>query len=251
MKENKLHIEEIKFFVPDYITGSLNENEMLLVKEAIDKYPEVSQFYNEMKSIFEFAEKVELEEPSPQYFNNLLPRIHQKIEVREEKKAAKSTAALIWKILVPVAAIIILFLVYMIAFNPGENVNEKNKTIVKTNSVKKDIEPKQKTTDVIEKKNEESVVDNTDTNKKHKRTVISKMSVKENIKPEDVKDKTVEKLQILPAESDDFAEVMNDEPVILGAGERGTLEGDIENAIDELNQNEKDVLLAKLEKSNL
>lgn len=251
MKENKLNIEDIKFLVPDYITGSLDGNEMLLVKEAIDKYPEVKEFYNDMKSTFEFVENTKFEEPGLQYFSNLLPRIHQKIEDREEKKKIKSPAALLWKILVPIAAVIILFLVYMIAFNPGDNVNDRNKTMVKTDSVKKEIEPEHKAPDVIEKKNEEMVTDNTILIKKQKKTTFHRNIVKVITTPAEVKEQPEEKPQLPAIENDDVAEIMNEEPMILGAGESGTLEGDVESALDELNQNEKAVLLEQLEKSNL
>lgn len=251
MKENKLNIEDIKILIPDYITGSLNENEKHIIQEAIDKYPEVKEFYNEMISTFKFVDEVEFEVPSPQYFNNLLPRIHQKIEEREEKHAVKNPVALIWKILVPAAAVIILFIIYMVANNPGENINDKNKTLVKTDSVKKDIEQKQILPDIKIKKPEDNTADNTTANKKQRKQVLPKYIIKENVQTEEkIKNNEEEKLPV-PVESDDITDVIEDEPMILGAGESGTFEGDIENAIDELDQKEKAVLLEQLEKSNL
>ncbi|RPI19360.1 MAG: hypothetical protein EHM58_01715 [Ignavibacteriae bacterium] len=252
MKENKLNIEEIKFLIPDYISGALSEKEALLVKEAIDKYPEVNELYIDMKAAFEFADKVEIEEPSPQYFNNLLPRIHQKIGEREEKHTAKNPLALIWKILVPAAAVIILFIIYMIANNPGENINDKNKTIGKTDSVKKEIEQKQTLPDVKEKKIEESTADKTNINKEQKRVIRKNNNVKEEIEQEEKIDNEIEeKIQVPAVENDDVADVVEDEPLILGAGERGTFDADIESEIDELTKNEEDVILKQLEKSNL
>jgi hypothetical protein len=244
---NKINIEEIKFLIPDYITDSLSEDDARLVKEAIVKYPEINNLYNDMKAAVTFAKNVKYEEPAPQYWNNLLPKIHQKIEEREAS-TAKNPFTLIWKILVPVAAVIILFLIYQIYFNPSEN-NINNKTLVKTDSVKQNNVKKNETPLVKEDNKQTVEAENIKPQKKIKVHIYRQNDLnipkeKENI---DVQNK---ENVIEPQEQDneDFASI---ESLILGAGERGTLDSDVENDLENLSNNEQDKLLEQLKKTNL
>src|SRR5688500_3832424 len=109
---NKLNIEELKYLVPDYITGQISDPDKAAVEDALKQSAELREFHNELKSTFEFVGTVKFEEPSPQYFNNLLPRIHQRIEEQEAKKFSWDKVASFWKVLVPVAAIVVIALVY-------------------------------------------------------------------------------------------------------------------------------------------
>lgn len=244
---NKFNIEEIKYLIPDYITESLSENEAKLVKEAIAKYPEVNDLYNDMKSAFALTKNIKYEEPAAQYWNNLLPRIHQKIEEREAA-SVRNPFALIWKILVPVAAVIILFLIYQIYFNPSD-VNLNNKTLVKTDSVKHD-NVKKNETPVIKEENKQTV----DAVKNNTQLKIKIHNHKQNnsFVPKEKEDIYIQKKEDFTEpqdqDNDDFASI---EYLILGAGERGTLDSDVENDLDNLNNNEQDKLLEQLSKTNL
>lgn len=244
---NKLNIEDIKYLIPDYITESLSEDEAKLVKEAIAKYPEVNDLYNDMKSAFALAENVNFEEPAPQYWNNLLPRIHQKIEERESA-SVKNPFAVIWKILVPVAAVIILFLIYQLYFNPSDT-NINNKTLVKTDSVKQD-NIKQNETPVIKEDNKQTV--DAVKNNSHTKIKIRNHNQNNSFGPKEKEEIDVQQKEneIEPQEqdNDDFASI---DYLILGAGERGTLDSDVENDLDNLNNNEQDKLLEQLSKTNL
>ena len=122
----KLNIEDIKLLIPDYITGSLSGEEFASVDNAIKNNPEIASLYSDMKSALEFVENVKFEEPVPQYWNNLLPKIHEKIEARNEKKLFKNPIPLIWKILVPVAAIILIAVIYRIATTPENQITKEN-----------------------------------------------------------------------------------------------------------------------------
>ena len=244
---NKFNIEEIKYLIPDYITESLSEDEAKLVKEAIAKYPDVNDLYNDMKSAFALTKNIKYEEPAPQYWNNLLPRIHQKIDERESA-SARNPFTLIWKILVPVAAVIILFLIYQIYFNPSD-VNINNKTLVKTDSVIQDNVKKNETPVIKEesKQTVEAVKNNTQPKIKIHRHKQNNSYVP--IEKEDI-DVQIKENEIEPQEqdNDDFASI---DYLMLGAGEKGTLDSDVESDLDNLNNNEQDKLLEQLSKTNL
>src|SRR5260221_14107036 len=105
---NKLNIEELKYLVPDYISGLLSDAEKTLVENALKESDELKNFYEEVKGIFEFVSNVKFEEPPAQYFNNLLPRIHQKIELSSAKRFACSNIAAIWKIIIPAVAVLLV-----------------------------------------------------------------------------------------------------------------------------------------------
>src|SRR5205807_5724471 len=123
---NKTYIEEIKYLVPDYITGKLDANEKLIVENAIRESEEVKSFYIEMKAALDFAASVKFDEPSQQYWNNLLPRIHQRMESEKDRKAARNPLSILWKIFVPVAAIIIIFIIYQLATSPEKQIVKNN-----------------------------------------------------------------------------------------------------------------------------
>ena len=53
--ENKINIDEIKYLIPDYVTGHLNNAEKLKVEDALSKSNELRDFYNEMKSVLSFC----------------------------------------------------------------------------------------------------------------------------------------------------------------------------------------------------
>ncbi len=124
---NKLNTEEIKFMIPDYISGMLNDTDKVQVDEAIKESAEVREFYNEMKGTFDFVSTVKFEEPAPVYWNSLLPRIHDKIDSRESKGFSWDKIASMWKVLVPIAAIILIALVYYMVKPSNTQLTEEKK----------------------------------------------------------------------------------------------------------------------------
>src|SRR5437667_1764759 len=115
-----------------------------------------------MKAALDFAGSIKFQEPSQQYWNNLLPRIHQRIESEKDRKAARNPLSILWKILVPVAAVIIIFIIYQLATSP-ENQIVKNNTYIEE---KKEIQnnntdTRQNTNKQIEK-NDNIKKENTD-----------------------------------------------------------------------------------------
>lgn len=244
--KNKINIDEIKLLLPDYITGSLNENERSIVENAIRSDSEIADIYNDMKNTLEFVETIKFEEPVPQYWNNLLPRIHEKIEAKQQKKLFKNPVSVIWKILVPVAAIILIAILYKISISPQNQITEKNQNIINQETMKVDnTQPK---VDIEKKEN----VSNKDENKtgKHEKPVFKKkLQTRESEAEDQIGKKSDEyaeqklKGELESADISDLEYLSNAEVYVQ--------DEEIESEIDKLNNNDKDMLLDELSKTNM
>lgn len=258
---NKLNIEELKFLVPDYITGQISDSDRAMLEKAMAESPELREFHNELKGTFDFVSTVKHEEPHPQYWQNLLPRIHQRIEENESKKlAGSSSLAWLWKVLIPAAAIILIAVIYYVVKPSNTQLTkDENKNIEKINkdSVKDEKKPnqqeiKQPETKQPETKQPEIKQDNIV--KEHQRKPYA--PEKKNIRIEDeniVKDEIQidENNQITVPEQEDVASIDLNETSVFTAGEAGGFDEELENDLKELNDKEQNTLLKELENSNL
>jgi len=247
--KNKQKIEEIKLLIPDYVTGSLSGEESNTVKNAIENSSELRELYTLMKNALEFTDSVKFEEPALQYWNNLLPRIHQKIDERGQQLLAKSPLSYIWKILVPVAAVVLIFIVYRISYSPApdiaqiENKKYQQEIIDTKDTVKKEIEP------VQTKKNTDPVMTKNNTIRRNKIN-IKKTNVE---KKENNENENITKTDILikqNGKNGDYASLAIDELTIFGAGAPGILDEDIDDEVDKLTDSDREVFLEELN-SNL
>src|SRR4030095_4019705 len=109
---SKLNIEELKHLIADYITGQSDEQEKALVEKALSESAELRELYDEIKKTLEFVTTVKAAEPPEQYWNSLLQRIHQRIEAEEARKFSWDKVPAVWKVLVPIAAIVLIALIY-------------------------------------------------------------------------------------------------------------------------------------------
>jgi len=87
------------FDLPDYISGKLNDkNRITEIENEINSNPEFKSEYENLKfkseyenlnQTFTTLNKFSINEPSDAFFNNLLPKIHQKLS-KPEPTIAKS-----------------------------------------------------------------------------------------------------------------------------------------------------------------
>lgn len=260
---NKSDIEKIKLLLPDYITGSLSAEESEMVKNAINTSEEVRSLYLDMKNALEFTGSVKYEEPVPQYWNNLLPRIHEKIEEREQKYLAKNPLSYIWKVLVPAAAVILFFVIYKISFTPETEITEKEQKNTVNEKIEKKDTAKLKTP--VEKNiekpitpelNRENIANKNNEKQRsvghHKRERIQKWensADKANGFENTLNNEDIRKEKISGKDLAALAEV--EELSIFGIGTQGTFDEETENELDKLDENEQDNLLKELSNSNL
>ena len=245
--KNKLNIEEIKLLIPDYVTGSLSEEENSAVKNAIENSDELKELYADMKNAFEFTDSVKFDEPAQQYWNNLLPRIHKRIDEREQQLLAKNPLSYIWKILVPVAAVILIFIIYRISYTPApeitknEEKNIRQEKIITKDTVKKEIEP-------LKTKGNIGPVTTQNNTVRRKKIDIKKTNVE---KVENNEIENITKTDLIDNERNgDFASLAIDELTIFGAGSPGILDDDIDDELEKLNDSDRETFLEKL-KNNL
>jgi anti-sigma-K factor RskA len=250
--------DEIKRLIPDYITGALSDDEKKKIENAISSSPELIVFYNDVKSVLDLAGSVKFEEPVPQYWNNLLPRIHEKIEEREAARriiGLKNPFGLIWKVLVPVTAIILIFVIYKIATR-NSVIEFTNRTAITvpadTNLSQQNAENRKQT------KYEAPVYKETNISKveKTKKVYIknAEYHVGLNVKDNNTKinlEKEQTKNPVDKDEKENMASQSIDELVYIDSGDENTMDDDMENELSKLNSSEQDRFLEKLSNANL
>lgn len=253
----KYNTEEIMMLIPDYITGELSSTEKALVEKALNESPELKELYNDMKSSMGFINSVKQEEPAEQYWNSLLPRIHDKIDARQNEGFSWEKLSVIWKVLVPVAAVILIALVYYIVKPSDTQLTEEKKIEQKLNdsTEKQNIDNKQQ--ENIKEKRDDLVKENETPGKikedgNYRRSVNNSDKNNENI----VKDHTpIDNDETPLKESSNNEQITEeldvDETAVFASGSAAGLDEDTENELKKLNNKEKDKLLEELLNSNL
>jgi hypothetical protein len=130
---NMENINELSLNLPDYIEGRIEDTAL---KRRIEDELNVNEAfraeYEEMKSAFAFLGNTELEAPPTGYFNNLLPKINERISAREEAQGETILQKILsyWKVLIPVLPLVLIFIVYKTYFmNPGTTVPAEEEKI--------------------------------------------------------------------------------------------------------------------------
>jgi len=257
---NKLNIEEIKLLIPDYVTGSLDQNEYREVEEAISGNPELRDFYLEMKDTLGFVNTVKPEEPSPVYWNNLLPRIHEKIELQQSAGFSWEKLSVFWKVFAPVAAIVLIAVLYF-ALRPSDiQLTEDKKTenvtrdSMKNPDIQKDFDTKEKPqgpTDekkeiVKEKPVQESPLPKDNDGIYYKKNLQIDNQTANDVTPvEEIKDVVKD----VPRDENLAADI--EESSIFASGESAGLDEETEAELKKLDDKDRNKLLEELLNSNL
>ena len=247
-----MKIEDIKILIPDYITGSLNKEEAEIVENAIRSNNEIADLYNEMKNAFDFVNDVKFDEPMPQYWNNLLPRIHEKIEAKEQKGLFKAPIPLLWKILLPVAAVILIFIIYKIAYTPETQFTQK-----KIDTIQQQTQKEQNTEKKIEPVEKQQAENNIEPKLNVKQTINKRYHFTENNKFEKSSDQdnlaqNEQKTESTETELlDAFASVDANDIATLTETEGTGIDEELINEMDKLNSNDKEIILEELSKTDL
>ncbi len=252
---SRLNTEEIKFMIPDYISGQFNDAEKVLVEEAIRDYVEVREFYNETKGILDFVSSVKSEEPAPGYWNSLLPRIHDKIDSREAQGFSWEKAASFWKVFVPIAAIILIAIVYYMVKPSNTQLTEDKKIekIIKDSSNNNNIKENIKEEKKIENNREDNIVKDDKAAEKNRINIIKKDNVRkyDNL----AKDNTpvIKEKNELPEIKDEqiASDIDIEETAVFASGEGAGFDEETENDLKKLDDSEQNMLLKELENTNL
>ena len=258
--KSKINIEEIRLMIPDYVTGSLGENEKMAVEEAISGNAGLREFYLEMKEAFSFVDSVKAEEPSPAYWNNLLPRIHERIEQQQSTGFSWEKLSVFWKVFAPVAAIVIIAVLYF-ALRPSEmqltdDKKTKNVTIdsMKNPEKQQDVnsnESKEKSPDIKNEIVKENPVQNTGEPKEYKNRSVYEIPQKDDQTAKDVTPKEENRDNVKEIQGDENLASDIEESSIFAAGEGAGLDEETEDELKKLDDKERKMLLEELLNSNL
>jgi hypothetical protein len=249
--KKKLNIEEIRLLIPDYVSNSLSENEKKLVEEALSLSPELNEFYKEIKGTFEFVSSVKYQEPAPQYWNSLLTRIHQRIDEKDAKVYARNPFAVIWKVAVPVAAVVLIFIIYSIFTSPEPDITDRNKVVISDETKKDTITTQKKQPDEIQE------IGSTAEQKKHRKTHRKKLKedsriiTQEQNVAEQVQKPEHEAVQPEYVNAEELASMRYEDALILGAGEPGLYDEETDRELERLDTDQQVMFLEELIKSNL
>ncbi len=248
---NKYNIEEIKLLIPDYVTGSLDENEKRIVEEALKNFDELRAIHSSAMNTFAFMKSAKYEQPPANYFNTLIPKIHERIDAKEEKSAwIKNPMGLVWKVILPFAAVILIFVVYTIIKNSNEQITKDEKKEQKQEQIKqeKKIEPKQeikiedKVVEDNSKQNTPKVKQDKSFRKNENENYSNEAKIKdENIKMNDNK---------IKAEENEVP-LTDDESTLNGIGESAGYDEELDKELNTLDSKEKQLLIDELLNSNL
>ena len=258
----KINIEELKYLVADYITGDIQESDKIILEKAMAESRELSDFYLQVKGTFSFVNAVKPSEPQPQYWNTLLPRIHQKLEERENRPVIWDTLVSYWKVIVPVAAIILFAVIYL-SLKPSDKEivkeSDKQENLTDSNNNKPENVIKNNNDRITEEN--KSADDNKSTEKNTADDKLNKTVKKDKRNysiPENYEDKIVKKenrddIEIPEEKKEKYTDQSFeiDDAFIFAGNESLGLDEEIENDLKKLNDSEKNTLLEDLINVNL
>jgi len=146
MKNNKRY-EELLFDLPDYISGKITDRSRISeIENQINSDSEFRSEYENLKLTFNTLENIKIDEPSDAFFNNLLPKIHQKINEKETPQEQKVS---IWDRFFPVLkyvlpVLVLITFVYIYNIDNSTVINKFDTLTSQSNEViinEKNIEP--------------------------------------------------------------------------------------------------------------
>jgi len=144
----KYNIEELKYNLPDYISNSISDKELIsAIETELRTNSELRGDLEELKSTLGFLETSKFEAPPNNYFVNLPVKINERIQVIEAGGSFLERLSLFWKILTP--AIPVIILIGILLFNNSKNDTDK----IQTNTDLNKIELQKEKTEPIETKN--------------------------------------------------------------------------------------------------
>jgi len=159
MNTNYKNSDKLIFSLPDYVTGEeLGKDIREQIEERLKNDKSFYAEYLRIKETYEYMKDVETDAAPENYFSSLLPKIHERIELRSTRKSILDYIIGSWKIAVPALTVILLIMI----FNKSdkiENINGVPGINQQTETMPADSNIKEKTeviTNTAEEKTEET-----------------------------------------------------------------------------------------------
>lgn len=259
MIKKKYNIEEIKQLMPDYIMGRLNSDEKDIVEKAMESSPELKSLFDEISGTIGFVNNVKIKEPEKQYWVNLLPRIHERIEHADAKQFSWDRLVSYWKIAVPVAAVILIAIIYFTVINKqqGPTITEERKELKKTDSLIENLNKEIQKNEIVKDKEQIEKPENITELKKHRKlnlsaeqfTAVKEKQILKKEEQDNNDDIASENLEEIVRSTGRVFDPMSEESAFIGGA--GGLDDETEEQLGRLNENEQEVLIKELKNSNL
>jgi hypothetical protein len=241
--------------LPDYITGNIKDEQLnLKIRNEIDSNPDFRAEYESMKGTFSFLGETALSEPSPFYFNNMLPNISNKIDGLESGKESIFSGwfANVLKFAIPALVLVIGYFLYT-QFTSSDSTEEQLTKDKNDRNDKNEMihdQPDQSNDNLLSnkdtlKENEEEIVNESTPDV---RTVTSTQKIKSD--PNTFKtadDGGTDAISFTAENDDELNELISESATYPVINE----EAEIESVQDDLTSQQQDELLNYLENAQL
>jgi hypothetical protein len=119
--------EELLENLPDFINGKIQDEELIIaINLEISADSDFKKEFDLLSSTLEGINSITFSEPPEFYFNNLLPEINEKIYAESKSSKFIKKFSTIWKLALPVSAVLLIFIGYKTFFNNNEIINGIN-----------------------------------------------------------------------------------------------------------------------------
>jgi hypothetical protein len=159
MNTNYKNSDKLIFSLPDYLTGEeLGEDIREQIEEKLNNDKSFYEEYLRIKETYEYMKDVETDTAPESYFNSLLPKIHERIELKRSRKSILDYIIGSWKIAVPALTVILLIMVFNKSDKIGNingvpGINQQTETMPADSNIKEKTEVN---TETVEEKTEET-----------------------------------------------------------------------------------------------
>jgi hypothetical protein len=153
--------ENLIYSLPDYITGKLNDEGLKFrIAEEIRNNNGFRQEYELLKETYSSLKNLEFSEPPAHYFNNLVPRLNQRIENESKFSFAHLfRLANLFKYALP--AVTVVCVILLITFTNKSNKDE-NMFIQSDNTISEIMKGSIDSTTAVRKKTSDSALEEND-----------------------------------------------------------------------------------------
>lgn len=128
--------KKIKYLIPDYFSEELSTKDKQIISEHLKSCSKCNYGYVQLGKLFDQLKNEKLQEPPHQYWINLLPKIHNRIE----NKKSGFTGEFIKKVSIPLAAALLAIIITIRVFDFSiENIRSEYTEVGKLDEIVKQL----------------------------------------------------------------------------------------------------------------
>ncbi|MFA5011009.1 MAG: hypothetical protein WC644_03550 [Ignavibacteria bacterium] len=117
--------EELLFHLPDYVTGKITDDNLLLrIQSEINSNPEFKKEYESFTETYSTIKDLKFSSPPDHYFTNMVPKINEKIANQKESMGISGFFKLSYLYKYALPAVSVILLIVIITFSNKNNKDE-------------------------------------------------------------------------------------------------------------------------------